>query len=244
MRLHAVAAFYLGVSLCTLVACQRGADPAATLTAPRIAGQPAAPAASSASVAPPESGLQIKRGWVMHAASGFRFDSCAGPAWATQGEGIAELLLPLLGGQSGKRLYAELRGDLVDKKSDAGSPSAALIVQELLYATANVSSDRCNSATHDYQVLILGGAPSWSISVGSHTLIYTPAQGNAQEFALADSTDIEGAVVYRATFDARKLEITLTQQPCVDAATGDYFGFSAQGMIDQQTLHGCALPGE
>ena len=115
MRSQAVATFCLGLSLCALAACQREADSTATVTAPRIAARPAASAASPASVAPPESGLQIKRGLVTHAASGLRFDSCAAPAWAMQGEAIGEVLLPLLGGQSGKRLYAELRGDLVDK---------------------------------------------------------------------------------------------------------------------------------
>jgi uncharacterized membrane protein len=161
-----------------------------------------------------------------------------------QGEGVREILLPRFGEQSSKRLYVELRGDLVDRKNDGELPNPELIVQELLYVTTNDSPERCDSSIHDYQVLIRSAAPGWSIKVAARTLIYTPAQGNAQRFSLAESDDAEVAVMYHGTLDAHKLEITLTQEPCIDPDTSDYFGFSARVLIDQQALQGCALPGE
>jgi uncharacterized membrane protein len=43
--------------------------------------------------------------------------------------------------------------------------------------------------------------------------------------------------------DKHVLELTVTQQACHDAASGEYFGYAATAKLDKQTFNGCARIG-
>jgi uncharacterized membrane protein len=172
----------------------------------------------------------------------YLFQPCsAGSRWSVQGTEVVEALKQYPA-DSSHAVFLEARGEFSQPGALTGT-AGDLVVQELLYVAPTSEHAACATATSQYKVWAGGNEPSWSAQIRGDTMILTQPEIAQREFKLADSADAEGAVVYRATAPDAQVELTVTQQPCRNAA-GEYFGFSARATFGEQHLEGCARPGE
>lgn len=202
------------------------------------------PAADDASLAPlppsappeqleAESGLAVKRGVITFNGDAPSYRACganATVALADATDNVKHIYAKL----GGKPLYAEAYGEL---------KSNAFALEELLYATPRDPSAACAASPGKYELLASGGEPAWSVSVTQDSMIFRQsAEPKEIIFTAVETTDAEGAVIYRAGVDKHVLELTVKQNPCEDG--GAYFGYSAAAQLDKRTLNGCARVGD
>lgn len=202
--------------------------------------KPAADEAVLASLppsAPPEqleaeSGLAVKRGVIAFNGDAPSYRACganADAALADATENIKHIYAKL----GGKPLYAEAYGEL---------KSNAFTLEELLYASPQDPNSACAVQPPTYELLAAGAETAWSVEVTQDSMIFRqPVEPKEIIFTAVETTDAEGAVVYRAGVDKHVLELTVKQNACEEG--GAYYGYSAAAQLDKGAFTGCARVG-
>jgi len=75
-------------------------------------------------------------------------------------------------------------------------------------------------------------------------LLRQPGEPDPSKFSVQETQDAEGSVTYRGTGGDKALEITVTNSPCSDSMSGEYFAYTADLTLDGRMLRGCARVGE
>ncbi|MBC7982217.1 MAG: hypothetical protein H7Y02_00025 [Candidatus Obscuribacterales bacterium] len=184
-----------------------------------------------------ESSLSTKRGIVLMTAETRRFRACNGPGELPLTDQTDGLLARVYDELGDKPLYVETFGD----RDDSGN----FVIEELLYATANNIQAACGAPLAKYELLARGNDPTWSVEVTQDAMVVKQSGAPTEiKFTSVDTADAEGTVTYRAGVDKHVLELTVTQQACRDASSGEYYGYAASAKLDKHTLTGCARLGE
>jgi uncharacterized membrane protein len=183
-----------------------------------------------------ESSLSVKRGVITLSDAARRFRACGNNAetkLADQTDGLVDRVYGELGG---KPLYVEAYGE----RADTGD----FVLEEMLYATANGIEAACAGPATRYELLARGSDPTWSVEISQDAMVLKQTGAPTEiTFTAIDTADAEGTVTYKAGVDKHVLELTVTQQACHDAASGEYFGYAATAKLDKQTFNGCARVG-
>jgi uncharacterized membrane protein len=191
-----------------------------------------------------ESSLSVKRGVITLTAQTRSIRLCGSNVDLTlidQLDGALDRAYTDLGG---KPIYAEMYGERGDAQP-GGNAANAFNVEELLYATAINPAAVCAAPIGAFELLARGSEPTWSVEVHQDSMLFKQNSAPTEiKFSAAETADTEGTVTYRAGIDHHVLELVITQRACRNAATNEYYAYSATARIDKQTLNGCARVGE
>lgn len=194
-----------------------------------------------------ESSLTIRRGTLSLGAETRSFLPCGQTEalWLLdQSDAILEETYARLTNELGSPLYVEIRAERTVTGMPAGY-SAALLVEELLYAGFPGEGGGCQANPPTYRVLARGNEPFWAVEVHvDRMLLRQPELAAPLEFSVEQSLDGEGSVTFRGTASAATLEVAVTSTACSDSMSGEYFAYTATARLDGQELHGCARLGE
>lgn len=244
---HAVFLLVLA-ALSAVAGCQRQDSAPETPTA--SAATPA-PAATAAAPADTESSLTIKRGIVTLTADSRALRLCgeSEDLWLVQQDDQAfDETYAKLAGEPGTPLFVEVRGERVPSPQGTVIPASfkrALVLEELLYAGVPSEGSGCAAPTPSYRVLARGNEPFWSVEIDTdQMLLRQPDEPDPSKFSVQETQDAEGSVTYRGTGGDKALEITVTNSPCSDSMSGEYFAHTADLTLDGRMLRGCARVGE
>jgi putative lipoprotein len=236
-------------ALTVVAGCQREATPPATAsTTP--AGMPPAPATAPAP-ADAESSLLIKRGTVSLTAETRVLRLCGQTEdlWLVQQDDQSfDDTYAKLAGEQSTPLFVEVRGERIAAPQGTVIPvefKQAFILEELLYAGVPTEGGGCAAPAPAYRVLARGNEPFWSVEIDDDQLLLRQADAAAAaKFSVQETQDAEGSVTYRGISGNKTLEITVTNSPCSDSMSGEYFAYMADLTLEGRTLRGCARVGE
>lgn len=236
-----------------VVSCTREPQPAAPVTdAAPTATEPAATAVESAATTdaepPAESSLSIKRGVVTLAAERTTYRPCDEKTdlWLLdQTDGVLRQVFPAA--SEAAPIYIEAYGERTQAPQDVaiarGYPGA-FILEEVLYAAQLKDGKGCEPEAPAYVVAARGAEPFWSADIKEKEIMWRedkpPREILLQVPAAADA---EGTVSYRGQAQGYELEMEIEGQPCRDAASGEYFAYSARASLNGKEFNGCARVG-
>ena len=228
--------------------CERQHAAPESPTAPAAAPVPAATAETPADT---ESSLSIKRGTVTLTADSRALRLCgeSEDLWLVQQDDQAfDETYAKLAGEPGTPLFVEVRGERTASPQGTIIPASfkqALILEELLYAGVPAEGGGCAAPTPAYRVLARGNEPFWSVQIDTdHMLLRQADEPAPSTFSVQETQDVEGSVTYRGSGGDKSLEITVTNSPCSDSMSGEYFAYTADLTLDGRMLRGCARVGE
>lgn len=235
-------------ALAAVAGCQREAP------APEEPSAPAgvsAPAVTASAPAEAESSLSIKRGTVTLTADTRVLRLCgqSEDLWLVQQDDQTfDETYAKVAGEPGTALFVEVRGERVPSQQGTVIPASfkqAFILEELLYAGVPSEGGGCAAPTPAYRALARGNEPFWSVEIDSdQMLLRQPDEPAPAKFSVQESQDAEGSVTYRGAGGDKALEITVTNSPCSDSMSGEYFAYTADLTLDGRKLRGCARVGE
>lgn len=242
-------ALLLSAALAVLSGCQPDATAPAAAPATNAGGTTApagTPAATDA-----ESSLAIKRGTVSLTTDTRVLRLCGEreDLWlAQQDDQTLDETYAKLAGEPGAPLFVEVRGERIPTPPGTAIPASfkqAFVLEELLYAGVASEGGGCAATVPAYRVLARGNEPFWSVEINSDQLLLREAGvPAATRLSVQETQDAEGSVTYRGAGDNKTLEITVTNSPCNDSMSGEYFAYAADLKLDGRTLRGCARVGE
>lgn len=231
-------------ALCAAAGCGRQEKQEAAL--PAAAPAPAVEDASHVpdDDAPADSGLAIKRAVVTGEGDHATLRACDDNAdlWLIDGEGALTELLTADASSMYIEAYGE-RAAVPENLPAASGHAGAFVLEQLLYAGVPGEGRGCNAPLPDYAVMARGNEPFWSVSVMESSMIWRQPDAQITLTGL-ESEDAEGTVSYRATTQGHALELFVGAQPCRDSMSGEYFAFSARGVLDGGEFKGCARVGK
>jgi putative lipoprotein len=214
------------------------------------AGAPA-PAVNAPASPDAESSLVIKRGTVALNADTRVLRLCgqSEDLWLVQQDDQAfDDTYAKLAGEPGTLLFVELRGERVASPQGTVIPASfkqAFIVEELLYAGVPSEGGGCAAPAPAYRALARGNEPFWSVEIDrEQMLLRQPDEPAPSKYSVQETQDAEGSVTYRGASGDKALEITVTNNPCSDSMSGEYFAYTADLNLQGRVLRGCARIGE
>lgn len=245
------------IACLAVVSCSREPQSAAPArdTAPAAPAAKTVPAASNASSpAPPEnipaeSSLAIKRGMVTLATGRTTYRPCDETAdlWLLdQTDGVLRQAFQTLSDPA--TLYIEAYGERTQvppSVATARGYAGALILEEVLYAVQRPQTDSsCDARAPTYVVAAGGAEPFWSAEIREQEILWRQAAAPREILMQIPATaDAEGTVSYRGVAQGYELEMDIEGQPCRDAASGEYFAYSARASLNGREFNGCARVG-
>jgi uncharacterized membrane protein len=227
----------LAISLALLNACGDRTPPAP----PPDTNQVAPPSSMELTQMTPEqleaeSSLSVKRGIVTLTDATRLFRACGSNGDSKLTDQTDGLLDRVYAELSSKPMYVEAYGER--------AVNGDFVMEEMLYATSSGIDTRCAAQTTRFELLARGNEPTWSVEITQDAMVLKQTGAPTEiRFTEVDTADAEGTVTYRAGVDKHVLELTVTQQACHDAASGEYFGYAATAKLDKQTFNGCARVG-
>ncbi|MEQ1579133.1 MAG: hypothetical protein ABL964_00935 [Steroidobacteraceae bacterium] len=244
---HAGALLVLA-SMAAAAGCQRQATPPeAASTTPAVAPAPVA----TPTPADAESSLAIKRGTVALTADTRVLRLCGQTEdlWLVQQDDqLLDETYAKLAGEPQAPLFVELRGERIASPPGTTIPPSfkqAFVIEELLYAGVPTEGGGCAAAIPAYRVLARGNEPFWSVEIDSDQLLLRkPGEPAPSKYSVQETQDAEGSVTYRGASGDKTLGITVTNSPCSDSMSGEYFAYTADLVLDGRTLRGCVRVGE
>ncbi len=244
-------ALLMVAALASVAGCQRD-DSASEAPLPAASGAAAAgPAVTAPAAADTESSLAIKRGIVSLTAETRVLRLCGQneDLWLVQQDDLTiDDTYARLAGEPGTPLFVEVRGERVASPPGTAIPATfkqAFVPEELLYAGVPAEGGGCTMTVPAYRVLARGNEPSWSVEIGSDQLLLRQPQEPAPtRFSVQETQDAEGSVTYRGASGDKTLEITVSNNPCSDSMSGEYFAYTAELNLGGRSLRGCARVGE
>lgn len=235
-------------SLTAVAGCQREATPPeAASTTPAVAPAPV----TTPSPADAESSLVIKRGTVALTADTRVLHLCGQgeDLWLVQQDDqTLDEIYAKLADDPQKPLFVEVRGERIASPPGTTIPASfkqAFVIEELLYAGVPTEGGGCAATTPAYRVLARGNEPFWSVEIDSdQMLLRQPDEPAPSKYSVKETQDAEGSVTYRGASGDKTLEITVTNNPCSDSMSGEYFAYTADLTLQGRVLRGCARIGE
>ncbi len=231
-------------------ACQR-TEPGSLPPATGEVQGPASNVAAATTAPAAESSLTLRRGTVTLTADSrtLRFCDEAVDVWLVdQGDPTLDDVYAKLAGEPGTPLYVEVRGERMATPPGTAIPATfkqVFLLEELLYAGAPADAAGCATGVPAYRVQARGNEPFWAIEIREdRMLLRQVGQATPLEFKMDETLGAEGTVTYGGASGGHSLELTITNNPCSDSMSGDYFAYTAEARLDGRTLNGCARLGE
>ena len=89
-----------------------------------------------------------------------------------------------------------------------------------------------------------GNEPYWSIKMEADVIIFTLLGGGNIHFPYTDAERLEDKVVFKTYIQdgnrSSRLQLTIVQQECMDAMSGETFPYTVTAEMDGETYTGCA----
>jgi len=210
---------------------------------------PSAGGPTPADNVPAESSLAIKRGIVTLAADRTTYRPCDEKAdlWLLdQTDGVLRQAFQAL--PEPAMLYVEAYGERTQAPPSVATArgyGGALILEEVLYAAQRKENDgSCDAQMPTYVVAARGAEPFWSAEIREQEILWRQVEAPREILMQIPATaDAEGTVSYRGLAQGYELEMDIEGQPCRDAASGEYFAYSARASLNGREFNGCARVG-
>ena len=246
------------IACLVVVSCSREPQPAApahdaaaaaSVAKAVPAAAPSVGGAAPAENVPAESSLAIKRGIVTLAAERTTYRPCDEKAdlWLLdQTDGVLRQAFQTLSEPA--TLYVEAYGERTQAPPSVATArgyAGALILEEVLYAVQRQETDSsCEAQAPTYVVAARGAEPFWSAEIREKEILWRQADAPHEILMqIPATTDAEGTVSYRGLAQGYELEMDIEGQPCRDAASGEYFAYSARASLNGREFNGCARVG-
>ena len=104
--------------------------------------------------------------------------------------------------------------------------------------------DGCSMQPPPYVVAARGVEPFWSAEIREKEITWRQTEAPTEILMqIPAAADAEGTVSYRGVAEGYELEMEIEGQPCRDAASGEYFAYSALASLNGKEFNGCARVG-
>jgi uncharacterized membrane protein len=163
-----------------------------------------------------------------------------------QTDGVLRQTFPMLPEEA--TIYVEAYGERTQAPKDVATArgySGALILEEVLYAAQRKEGESgCEAEAPAYIVTARGGDPFWSAEIREKEIMWRQSEAPREMLLqIPVAADAEGTVSYRGVAEGFELEMDIEGQPCRDAASGEYFAYSARASLNGREFNGCARVG-
>jgi uncharacterized membrane protein len=245
IRMRAMRWKLIGISttLLACMACARKPEPVAAAE-PQAASQSKA----GAKAAVTDSSLAIKRGILALDEERVTFRACGTDSeWWVVDQTPDQLTQTLIeeASTAPAELYVEAYGERASAdEAQAGEYEAALILEELLYASVAGETRGCAAPPSDFIVSARGNEPFWNAEVRDDSVRWRQPEAPTEiAFGAPQTQDAEGEVHYAASAGEHRLDLMIHAQPCRDSMSGEYFAYTARATLDRKEFTGCARVG-
>ena len=162
-----------------------------------------------------------------------------------QTDGALRQIFPAANDQT--LIYVEAYGERTQAPTDVATARGypgALILEEVLYAAEVKEGDGCSMQPPPYVVAARGVEPFWSAEIREKEITWRQTEAPTEILMqIPAAADAEGTVSYRGVAEGYELEMEIEGQPCRDAASGEYFAYSALASLNGKEFNGCARVG-
>lgn len=116
-------------------------------------------------------------------------------------------------------------------------------VVALFFACGSPKSLKSGSAQKDFYEC-KGNEPYWSITMEVDVIIFSELGQDKLYFPYRDAQKIDGKVIFKTYIQegnkSTRLQLTITEEPCTDAMSGETFPYSVIAEKDGENYMGCA----
>jgi uncharacterized membrane protein len=140
-------------------------------------------------------------------------------------------------------VYAELKGYLAGKSTlgYASEYENVLVVTDII----KLEAKSLRTACFDYEFIALGNEPFWSLEIVPEEQRITLKELGADkvyQFPYQPANIGGGVHRFETSNDLKdKLVIVIREEPCTDGMSDNKYHYSAELVINQRTLKGCAV---
>lgn len=155
-------------------------------------------------------------------------------------EGETTSLIEALLSDSGKPLFADLRG--MPASANPGTTDSPLVVSSFY----RLQSEGHGCDDPNFQKLLVrahGNEPLWNLNISRQGLVLERAGKPSLALPYLEELLPDGSSSISTEADGLKLELWLTPQSCTDSMTGSIEHLSAELTLNGESLKGCAAYG-
>lgn len=230
-------------SLLVCMACTRSPEPAAPAHS-----QPSSQPVSVGKPAVADSSLAIKRGILTLDEERVTFRACdAASEWWVVDQTPDQRTQAFIEEATAApaQFYVEAYGERASvDEAQADEYEAALILEEVLYASVAGETRGCAAPPSDFIVSARGNEPFWNVEVRDDSVRWRQPEAPTEiAFGAPQTQDAEGEVHYAASAGEHRLDLMIHAQPCEDSMSGEYFAYTARATLDRKEFTGCARVG-
>lgn len=150
-----------------------------------------------------------------------------------------------LGGGPEVPVFVEVRAESAHAPATGG---VTLTVQALVRASPVGESAGCAEPPAPYLYRASGNEPFWSATVGEDSIVFEQPEEPRRLAApiTVRETSAGRRVVHAETGGSvpHRIRLTLTPGRCADSMSGAIYSFSAEAVVDERPLSGCARAGD